>query len=83
MCMLTKRTNILFDEALWKLLVAQAKKQKTSVGELVRTAARRMYDADQRTAMRKRAGENIRKIRKVQKGRVDYKELINYGRKYL
>ena len=83
MCMLTKRTNILFDEALWKLLVAQAKKQKTSVGELVRTAARRMYDADQRAVMRKRAGENIRKIRKVEKGRVDYKELINYGRKYL
>lgn len=80
--MLTKRTNILFDEELWNTLVALAEKQKTSVGELVRTAARKVYDADQRISARKRAGEAIRKIRVIQKGRVDYKELINYGRKY-
>lgn len=80
--MLTKRTNILFDEELWNLLVALAAKQKTSVGDLVRTATRKVYDADQRILARKRAGATIRKIRVSQKGRVDYKELINYGRKY-
>lgn len=41
--MLTKRTNILFDEELWSILVAEAVKQKTSVGDLVRFAARKMY----------------------------------------
>lgn len=80
--MLTKRTNILFDEELWNLLVALAVKQKTSVGDLVRSAARKVYDADQKTSARQRAGEEIRRIRVVQKGRVDYKELISYGRKY-
>ncbi|MEK7073778.1 MAG: hypothetical protein AAB960_00435 [Patescibacteria group bacterium] len=80
--MLTKRTNILFDEELWNLLVTLAVKQKTSVGDLVRSAARKVYDADQKTSSRQRAGEEIRKIRVFQKGHVDYKELINYGRKY-
>lgn len=80
--MLTKRTNILFDEELWKILVAEAAKRKTSVGDLVRFAARKVYDADQKTSARQRAGEEIRKIRVFQKGKVDYKELINYGRKY-
>ena len=46
--MLTKRTNILFDEELWNLLVTLAVKQKTSVGDLVRSAARKVYDADQK-----------------------------------
>lgn len=35
------------------------------------------------TNARRRAGEEVRKIRVFQKGNVDYKELINYGRKYL
>lgn len=32
---------------------------------------------------RRRAGEEIRRIRVFQKGKVDYKELIDYGRKYI
>lgn len=35
------------------------------------------------TSARRRAREEIRRIRVLQKGKVDYKELINYGRKYL
>lgn len=81
--MLTKRTNILFDEELWNLLVALAAKQKTSVGDLVRSAARKVYDADQQKFARKRACDAILAIRVKQKGKIDYKELINYGRKYI
>lgn len=81
--MLTKRTNILFDEELWNVLVTLAAKQNTSVGDLVRTAARKVYKDDAQGNARKRACQAILALRVKQKGKVDYKELINYGRKYL
>lgn len=43
MCMLIKRTQILFDKELWNTLVDLAKEKKTSVGELVRSAVRKEY----------------------------------------
>lgn len=81
--MLTKRTNILFDEELWNVLVALAAKQKTSVGNLVRTAARKVYNDKTQGNARKSACQAILALRVKQKGKVNYKELINYGRKYL
>lgn len=83
MYMLTKRTNILFDEKLWNLLVSHAYRQKTSVGELVRTAALKAYGNDSTQNHRKRICDTIRSIRKKQKQKVNYKALINYGRKYI
>lgn len=81
--MLTKRTNVLFDEELWQLLVAYAHKRQTSVGELVRTAVRKVYVSDTRQERIARACESILKHRPAPfKGRIDYKELINYGRKW-
>ena len=80
--MLTKRTNILFDENLWRTLVEQASKRKTSVGKLVREAVTKMYARDEELEERKKALEQIFKIRKVSRKRLDYKALINYGRKY-
>lgn len=82
MCMLTKRTNILFDEKLWKRLSDRAKRERTSVGKLVRMAVEKAYAKDQELEERRRAIDHIRKIRKHFRGRIDYKELINYGRKY-
>lgn len=41
--MLNKRTQILFDQELWDILNDLAKRKKTSVGELVRTAIRKYY----------------------------------------
>lgn len=82
MCMLTKRTNILFDENLWETLTAEAVKRKTSVGKLVREAVAKMYARDKELEERRKAFEHILKIRKVSKTRIDYKALINYGRKY-
>jgi hypothetical protein len=36
--MLTKRTNILFNDDLWDLLTSVARKEKSSLGEVVRKA---------------------------------------------
>ena len=80
--MLNKRTNILFDENLWKTLTAEAGKRKTSVGKLVREAVAKMYLQDEELEERRKAFAHILKIRKVSKNRIDYKALINYGRKY-
>ena len=80
--MLNKRTNILFDEKLWQTLTSEAKERKTSIGKLVRQAVEKAYVVDEELEKRKKALEEILKIRKVSKKRIDYKFLINYGRKY-
>lgn len=78
--MLTKRTNILFDEPLWKNLTRMAKREGTSVGELVRSAVLKTYFRDlQIKRERKQAIEKIESIR-VRGKHIDYEELINYGR---
>ncbi len=82
MCMLTKRTNILFDENLWKALTQEARKRKVSVSKLVREAAEQMYLREKELEQRREALSQIKKIRKISKGKIDYKELINYGRRY-
>ena len=80
--MLVKRTNILFDETLWRDLSKLAKARKTSVAKLVRKAVRDTYFSDKDQEERAKAIDEILKIRKKFKGKIDYKELINYGRKY-
>ena len=79
--MLTKRTNILFDERLWRLLTDRAKREKASVGKLVRRACEKVYMQDEEMDQRKKAYEEILRIRKRVKG-INYKEYINYGRRY-
>lgn len=85
MCMLQKRTNILFDQELWDKLVALAKKEHTSVGELTRKAIQKTYFEDRVYEDRRKAIEEIKEIRKKIKGTFTHKEIkemINYGRKY-
>ena len=81
-CMLTKRTNILFDNDLWNLLTSVARREKSSVGEVVRRAVSKVYKDTDLDERKKDAFETIRKFRVKQKGIVDYKSLINEGRKY-
>ncbi len=57
--MLTKRTQILFDQQLWNSLVQLAKEKQTSVGELVRNALREKYGQEKRLVKRKKAIEAI------------------------
>jgi len=80
--MLTKRTNILFDEEMWSRLKTLAKNQKTTVGKLIRNAVKETYFSDKHFRERVSAINNIFKKRKRFK-KIDYKKLINHGRKYL
>ncbi|OGV97356.1 hypothetical protein A2W24_06525 [Microgenomates group bacterium RBG_16_45_19] len=79
--MLTKRTNIIFDEADWRMLAALAQQQGTSVGHLVRQAVSQTYRDLPIKDEIKLAHQKIRSIRHVHSP-IDYKELINYGRKH-
>lgn len=83
MCMLTKRVNFLFEEETWKMLQNLSVLEKLSIGELVRKAVKKTYvDKDaRRLKQTARAIDEIRKVRKVFK-HINYKELINAGRKY-
>ena len=85
--MLTKRTNILFEQTTWNKLLGLAKMRQTSVGQLIRTAVLAMYlDEDKyKLEQRREAIESIKKTRTQIKHKFtasEIKELINYGRKY-
>lgn len=81
--MLTKRTNILFDEKLWIEVSALAKKEKTSVGSIVRSAIKEKLNNEEDLAQRRQVIDNILLHRpKPFKGKIDYKTLINAGKKY-
>ena len=80
--MLNKRTHILFDTLLWNRLSKLAKSEDTSIGQIVREAVEKRLQENQILLQRKKAIDEIKRIRPHLKGRVDYKALINYGRKY-
>jgi len=85
--MLSKRTNILFEDSQWEQLVSHAKKEQISVGSLIRKAVFTVYFKGENDVLKERreAIDRIRKIRKQIKKPVTTKEiieLINYGRKF-
>ncbi len=79
--MLTKNAHILFDPQEWKQLVQIAAAENSSVNQLVRRAVQTAYVKTARGLQIAAAVDKIRKIRPHVKG-INYKELINYGRKY-
>lgn len=80
--LLTKRAQILFVENDWKKLAKLAREKKTSTGALIRDAVRKTYLEEQEIIKRRKAlYKSILKHRVFVKG-IDYKELINAGRKY-
>jgi len=81
MCMLTKRVNFLFEEETYRMLQERAVTESISVGDLVRRAVKKTYAGDNKQQKIAKAIQDIRRIRKVFKN-IDYKELINAGRKY-
>lgn len=82
MCMLNRRTQILFSKDYWNKLNKKAKAQNTSIGDIVRKAVERDFEMEKELEQRKRVIEDIKRIRPAPfKGRIDYKALINYGRK--
>lgn len=86
MCMLNKRTQILFDHDFWNELLVLAKARDVSVGELVRNALKETYfQKDKKQKMLKeKAFENILGLRKTIKSvsAEEIRQFINYGRKY-
>lgn len=71
--MLTKRTNILFDNDLWEKLTRLASSKKTSVGNLVRTAAEEKYRQEDSSEQARQALQAIESTRPHFKGKLDYK----------
>lgn len=80
--MFNVRAQILFDEKLWQTLHHLSKTKKTSISKLVRDAVEKSYMKDVDMEERRRAIEDIERIRPHFKGKLDYKAMINYGRKY-
>lgn len=81
--MLNKRTQILFDQDMWQRLTSLAKAKNTSVGKLVREAVEQKYLYAVDLQKRHKAIEaTLRHRPNPFKGRIDYKALINAGRKY-
>lgn len=81
--MLTKRAQILFDEDLWEKIVQAAEAKNVSVAEYVRAAVEKDMSEAKILEQRRKAIESTLKHRpKTFKGKINYKALINAGRKY-
>lgn len=80
--MLIKRTQILLEQTDWQQLSKLAKRKNLSVGAITRDAIRRYMESE--TSIRaSEAIDNIISIRpKAVKGKINYAELINHGRKH-
>lgn len=53
----------MFDEDVWKELVALAQRQDTSVGELIRKAVKKHYTGEGKTEQVRKAVDAIRRFR--------------------
>lgn len=87
--MLNHRTNVLLDEKRHRVLSILGRKEKKSLGELIREAIDEKYgyeiNEEEIIKKRKQAFEEILRLRKkikpLPKG-FDYKSLINWGRRF-
>ena len=84
--MLTHRTNVLFEHQDYLQLARLSKEKGVTVGELVRKAVKVQYNLDRdNMAYRKQLAKKIREGWKFLKNPeipMNYKELVNEGRKY-
>ena len=82
--MLSERTNLLLDEERKRLLEEIAKREKTSIGELIRRAIDRMYrkSGEEEIKRRTKVVNKIKALRKKMKPLkgITIRELIDYGR---
>lgn len=53
----------MFDENMWRELTVLARKQNTSVGELIRNAVKKHYAKEGKTEQIRKAADAIRKFR--------------------
>ncbi len=81
--LLTRRTNVLLDEESYAILSMCSQNEGKTLGELIRAAINKTYKAKKILNVNEKA---YRMINKATKGLsfsgIDYKALINYGRKH-
>ena len=78
--MLTRRTNVLFDEDEYFRLVSIARARRATVGHLIREAIKLTYTDNKKNVWAKTLSE-IRKLMKgVKISPKEWKEFINEGR---
>jgi len=81
--LLTRRTNVLLDEASYATLLMYSQENGKTIGEVIRDSLRKTIKVKKVLNANEKA---YRMIRKATTGLnfsgIDYKELINYGRKY-
>ena len=83
MRMLNRRVQVLFDKDLWINLTKLAESEGISIGEFLRKAAKEKIERKKELEHRKSVIDSILKHRpKPFKGKIDYKALINAGRRY-
>ena len=80
--MLDKRANILLSQPNWDLLSLIAEQKDLSVSELIRQAIRQTFLSEAENLKTQKAFNNILHLRKNAKGRINYRQLIENGRKY-
>ena len=80
--MLIKRTNILFDEETWKMLTSLATEKQVSASELIRKAIKGTYFLEGEKMNNEKIFGQIISLRKRTKGKIDYRKLIEDGRKH-
>lgn len=76
MCMLNKRTHILFDQSLWQTLTDLSVAKKVSVGQLVRNAVEEKYLKDQDLSSRAKAIDRILTLKKQYKTKTIKRESV-------
>ena len=78
--MLTKRTNVLFDEDEYSRLVSIARVRKATVGHLIREAVKRTYVKKRKNVWAKTLSEIRKTMKGVKISPEEWKEFINEGR---
>ena len=76
MCMLNKRTHILFDQSMWQMLTNLAAAKKTSIGKIVRDAVEEKYKKDQDLSSRVKAIDSLLNLKKKYKTKSTNKESV-------
>lgn len=82
--MLTKRTNVLLSDTDYAMLSMLSSQESKTMGELIRYAVQKTYKTTKKALTANE--EAFREVKKLTKGMnftgIDYKSLVNYGRKY-
>jgi len=86
--MLTKRTNVLLEESDHQLLLRLARQHGKTIGQLIRHAVKTTYRSKPEETNQQQIKRRITRLKQAwtllsnPKIPLNYRELIDYGRKY-